>query len=141
MIDRLRSFAESRFARFVLTGGIAALVNITSRYFLSEWMSFGRAVATAYLFGMACAWILARTLVFESSGRHWSSELLRFGLVNVVAAAQVWLISVGLAEWLFPRTGYRFHPDDTAHIIGVLMPVYTSYLGHRYFSFAKRSGT
>jgi hypothetical protein len=63
---------------------------------------------------------------------------MRFGLVNVAAAAQVWLVSVGLAEWLFPRIGYRFHSDDTAHIIGVISPILASYYGHKHYSFVKR---
>ena len=127
---------QSRFARFVLTGGCAAAVNLLSRYFLSELMPFRSAVVVAYLFGMVTAWVLSRLFVFEATGRHWSAELLRFGIVNMVSATQVWIISVGLAEWLFPRIGYSFHLEETAHLIGVMLPVFTSYAGHRYFSFA-----
>lgn len=135
-----RRLGESRFARFVLTGGCAAGVNVVSRYFLSEVMSFGWAVIVAYLFGMTTAWILSRLFVFEASGRHWSAEFMRFGIVNVFAAAQVWIVSVGLAEWVFPRIGYGFHPEETAHVIGVILPVFTSYLGHKHFSFTKADG-
>lgn len=127
---------EHRFGRFLVTGGIAAVVNVLSRYFLSLIMEYRWAVIAAYLCGMTTAWILSRLFVFEASGRGRAAEYLRFGLVNLFAAAQVWLVSVGLAEYLFPRVGFSWHPETTAHIIGVIVPVFTSYLGHKHFSFA-----
>lgn len=128
---------RARFIRFVLTGGVAAIVNLVSRYLLNFLMSFAIAVAVAYLFGMVTAYALGRLFVFERSGRSMADELWRFTLVNVFAAAQVWVISVGLGEYAFPASGFRWHPLDVAHLIGVSVPVFTSYLGHRHFSFAR----
>ncbi|MFN4018844.1 MAG: GtrA family protein, partial [Reyranella sp.] len=70
-------------------------------------------------------------------GRGARSELWRFVLVNMLALVQVWIVSVGLARWLFPASGFTFHADTVAHVIGVLFPVLTSYVGHKRFSFAK----
>jgi putative flippase GtrA len=126
---------RSRFGRFILTGGIAAAVNVLSRVALSTLLSFRWAVLVAYLLGMITAWILARRFVFERSSRHWSREFLRFGLVNCLALIQVWLISVGLAEWLFPRLGIHTLAEGLAHVIGVASPVVTSYLAHKHFTF------
>ena len=131
--QRLRS---NRFARFLVAGGIAAGVNVMSRILLSTAMPYGWAVLTAYLCGMTVAWALSRLLVFERSGAGWTREYLRFGLVNLAAAAQVWLISVGLAQYAFPALGFAFYPETVAHLIGVVAPVFTSYLGHKHFSFA-----
>lgn len=128
---------RARFIRFLLTGGAAAIVNLTSRYWLNFAMPFASAVAIAYLIGMLTAYSLGRLLVFERSGRSVADELWRFTLVNVFAAAQVWIISVGLAEYAFPASGFKWHPLDVAHVIGVLVPAFTSYLGHRHFSFAR----
>ncbi len=131
-----RTLVAHRFARFLITGGIAAGVNLVSRYFLSMTMDYRWAVIIAYLCGMTTAWILARFFVFDETGRARSAELVRFGLVNMVAAAQVWLVAVGLAEYAFPAIGFRWHPQEAAHLIGVVIPVFTSYLGHKHFSFA-----
>jgi putative flippase GtrA len=131
-----RSFLDRRFARFLLTGGIAAGVNVVSRYFLSMAMEYRWAVIAAYLCGMTTAWILSRLFVFKGSGRSRAEEYVRFAIVNVVAAAQVWIVSVGLAEYGFPAVGFTWHPEDVAHVIGVVIPVFTSYLGHKHFSFA-----
>lgn len=128
---------RTRFLRFVVTGGLAALVNLASRYLLNFFMSFAVAVAVAYLFGMTTAYVLGRIFVFERSGRTVADEFWRFTLVNIVAALQVWIISVGLGEYAFPALGFAWHPLDIAHLIGVSVPVFTSYIGHRHFSFAK----
>ncbi len=131
-----RIFAERRFLRFLVTGGIAAGVNIVSRALLSMTLDYRWAVIAAYLCGMTAAWILARVFVFAETGRGQGAEYLRFGLVNLAGAAQVWLVSVGLAEYAFPVLDFRWHPETVAHVIGVGIPVFTSYLGHKHFSFA-----
>ena len=86
---------NSEFVRFLLTGGLAAAVNIISRWFLSTVMSFEAAVVVAYLIGMITAFSLARQYVFERSKRHVRSEAARFVLVNLAALLQVWIVSVG----------------------------------------------
>lgn len=125
----------SQFLRFVVTGGLAAGANILSRLALSQIVSFETAVVVAYLVGMTVAFILARLFVFDASGRSVQGEFLRFGLVNLVALLQVWLVSVGLARYLFPALGFAWHAETVAHVIGVLSPVVTSYYGHKKFSF------
>lgn len=127
-----------QFLKFLVTGGIAALVNLLSRYALNQVMSFETAVIAAYLLGMATAYVLARRFVFDASGRSVSSEMRRFVLVNLVALGFVWAISVGLARVVFPAIGMTWHADDIAHLIGVLAPAVTSYIGHRFYTFARK---
>lgn len=127
-----------QFLKFLVTGGIAALVNLLSRYALNHVMSFEAAVVAAYLLGMATAYLLARRFVFDASGRSVASEVRRFVLVNLVALGFVWAISVGLARVVFPAIGMTWHADDIAHLIGVLAPAVTSYVGHRFYTFARK---
>ena len=98
-------------------------------------MSYRWSVALAYLCGMITAFALSKFFVFEKSGRSTHHEFFWFTLVNVLAAAQVWVISVGLAEYYFPWIGFSWNPELVAHVIGVSVPVITSYLGHKYLSF------
>lgn len=128
---------SNQFFRFLLTGGLAAAVNIGSRYLFNFVMPFEYAVIVAYLCGMATAFILARLFVFEASGRSMRSEFYRFALVNVFALGLTWVISVGLARLFFPAIGFTWYANDIAHIIGVLAPAVTSFLGHRYYSFRR----
>jgi 4-hydroxybenzoate polyprenyltransferase/putative flippase GtrA len=129
------------FAKFLLVGGIAAAVNWSSRFAFSRVLDFGWAVAAAYLLGMVTAYVLSRLLVFEKSGRTVAVELLRFGLVNLVALVIVEGVTEGLVHGLFPAIRFTWRPEAVAHAIGVASPTVTSYLGHRYFTFGKRAST
>jgi putative flippase GtrA len=124
-----------QFVLFLLTGGFAALVNIVSRIVLNLAMPYEVAIVLAYLCGMTVAFWLGRRFVFMPSGRAIADEYVRFGIVNMVGLAQVWIISVALARFVFPAIHFSFHADTVAHVIGVVAPVFTSYLGHKYFSF------
>ena len=127
--------ARTQFAIFLLTGGIAAAVNILTRMALESFVGYEAAVGLAYLVGMTTAFILARMFVFKPVGGGAHGQFFRFALVNGVAFAQVWLVSVGLAEIVFPAVGFTWHSETVAHVIGVLSPVVTSYILHKRFSF------
>lgn len=134
-----KSNETRRFALFVSVGAVAAGVNILSRIVFNLVMSYEIAIVVAYVCGMTTAYVLNRYFVFVASGRGIASEYLRFTLVNLAAVAQVWIVSVGLARLVFPWVGFTWGADTIAHIIGVTVPVFTSYFGHKHFSFA-RSG-
>lgn len=127
-----------RFVLFLLVGGAAAAVNILSRIALNDAMPYEVAIVVAYLVGMTVAYLLNKYFVFAQSGRSVRSEYFRFALVNLAAVAQVWVVSVALARFVFPAAGFAWHADTVAHVIGVVVPVFTSYLGHKHFSFARR---
>ncbi len=133
-----KTVAIGEFGRFLLTGGVAAGVNVASRWVLSHALAYEVAVVIAYLAGMATAYLLSRAFVFARSGRSVADEATRFALVNVVALLQVWVVSVGLARLVFPAVGFGWHAEDIAHLIGVAIPAVTSYFGHRHFSFSRR---
>lgn len=133
-----RTFIAGEFGKFLATGGVAAGVNLVTRWLFSHVMSFELAVVFAYLCGMTTAYVLARIFVFARSGRSMTDEIVRFALVNVLGLAQVWLVSVGLARFLFPAIGWTWYAEEIAHFVGVAVPAVTSYLGHRHFSFAAR---
>ena len=129
---------SGRFAWFVLAGGAAAGVNILSRIALNWIMPYQVAIIFAYLCGMTTAYLLNKHFVFAASGRSIGAEYLRFALVNLAALAQVWVVSVGLARMIFPALNFSWHAETIAHVIGVAVPVFTSYLGHKHFSFAAK---
>ena len=100
---------KTEFAQFLVVGGVAALVNFVARIVINKFVSFSVAVALAYPVGMLTAFVLSKYYVFEQSGRHHLHELRDFTIVNLFAIVQVWLISVGLAEYVFPAIGYHFY--------------------------------
>lgn len=132
-------FSKARqFWAFVLVGGLAAAVNWFSRITLSgQGISFEVAVVVAYFFGMATAYLLSRMFVFEKTGSSLAAEITRFALVNLVALVVVFVVSVTLERWALPAVGWTWRTAEVAHGIGVLSPVVTSYLGHKYFTFGQ----
>jgi len=133
----LKTKLNSEFTRFVITGSFAAGVNFLSRVGLSEFLSYRYAVFMAYLIGMITAFILSKIFVFNKTNNTTSNEFIKFTIINIVAVIQVWFISVGLAEYAFPTFEFVFHPEEVAHLIGISVPIFTSYYGHKYFTFAR----
>lgn len=132
MIQALQS---RQFLLFLLTGGFAATVNFCSRIVYSRWLDYSLAIALAYLSGMVTAFILARLFVFQGSQQALHHSAMFFVLVNVLAVLQTWLISFALAYYLLPWLGVEHFREEIAHAIGVVVPVFSSYLGHKHFSF------
>jgi putative flippase GtrA len=134
----IAQFKSKQFITFLFAGGFAALVNFGSRFFYNEYMSFGNAVIVAYITGMITAFILTKLFVFEKSQHKTHKEFFYFTLVNLVAIIQTYIISIGLADYIFPHMGFAHNPNEAdaiAHAIGVAFPVFTSFIGHKYLSF------
>ena len=129
------AFRSRQFLVFLLTGGIAAAVNFGSRILYNQWMGFSAAIVLAYITGMITAFVLARIFVFQDSQRALHHSALYFVLVNGVAVLQTWAISLLLADWLLPALGVHQYVHELAHAAGVVVPVFTSYLGHKHLSF------
>ena len=120
---------------FLITGGIAALINFGSRVIYNIFVNFSYAVILAYLTGMVTAFILVKKYVFNQSIQKLHKSIMFFSLVNIVALAQTWLISMSLAYYLLPHFGIVDYVMEISHAVGIAVPVFTSYLGHKYLSF------
>ena len=120
---------------FLLTGGTAAAVNFGSRIFYSQWLGFSSAVIFAYFTGMIIAYVLAKLFVFKEGKQKASQSITFFILVNAVAILQTWAISMTLAYYLLPTLGITVFVREIAHATGVILPVFTSYIGHKRWSF------
>jgi putative flippase GtrA len=130
----MRSFVSREFLTFLLTGGLAAAVNFGSRMVYNRWLDFSSAVVLAYLTGMVTAFILARRFVFTQGSQSVQRSALFFVMVNGVAVLQTWAISMAL-YYLLPMAGVTRWVPEIAHAVGIVVPVFTSYLGHKRFSF------
>jgi len=131
----IKHFFSEQFIRFLITGGIAATVNFFSRIFYNQYCSFSMAVIYAYLTGMITAFFLAKLFVFNKTTQSLKNSAIIFALVNVVAAAQTWLISMGLNYYFLPALGVQQFVAEISSGIGIVFPVFTSYLGHKRWSF------
>lgn len=131
----IRQFMSRQFLAFLITGGLAAAVNFGSRILYNQWVEFSVAVILAYLTGMITAFLLARSFVFTKGSQSVQRSATFFVLVNGVAVLQTWAISMLLAYYVLPWAGITRFVPEIAHAVGVAVPVFTSYLGHKRWSF------
>ena len=139
-VSHAKRLANARFTRFMFAGGIAAICNFGSRFIYSLFVDFGVAVVLAYITGMAVAYALNKRYVFTESGNPVHQEMMWFVLVNLFAVLQTWALSVYLAGVLPPYMPFDGKQavalaEAVAHIAGIMLPVFTSYLGHKYLTF------
>nr|WP_314544897.1 GtrA family protein [uncultured Massilia sp.] len=136
MIKRFASsFASRQFLAFLLTGGFAASVNFGTRILYNLVMPFSAAIICAYVTGMVTAFVLNRLFVFRDSTQATHQMVVWFVLVNVVAVAQTWTVSMLMLKWGLPALGVTDFTHEIAHAVGIVVPVFSSYLGHKHFSF------
>jgi putative flippase GtrA len=124
-----------QFFFFMITGGVAASLNWGSRFFFSLFTSFEAAVILAFITGLISGFVLMRFFVFEGIGKPVAPQIGKYLVINLLALLQTLLVSVVLARWILPLIGVEQHTEALAHFFGVLVPVVTSYFGHKYLTF------
>lgn len=124
-----------QFMRFLVAGGIAAGANFGSRFIFSIFFAYGVAVFFAYLVGMLVAFLLMRGHVFNASQGPLAPQVIKFVGVNLLAVLQTLAISLLLARWVLPSVGIEDQAEALGHLVGVLVPVVTSYFGHKFLTF------
>jgi putative flippase GtrA len=122
-------------ARFVLAGGLAAIVNFSTRIGLSLVLPYAAAIVIAYFIGMITAFVLNRRYVFAGSARPLAQQMFWFVAINLLALVQTLLVSLLFARYVLPYCGVTWHSEEIAHAIGIVVPIVTSYLGHRHVTF------
>jgi len=125
----------TQFSLFVLVGGIAAIANFVSRVFFSFFLNYSLAIFFAYLVGMFVAFILMRGHVFNVNQGSLKIQVAKFTGVNVLGVLQTLTISLIMARWAMPSVGITEHAEALGHLVGVIIPVVTSYFGHKYITF------
>lgn len=138
-MTRLSTTEARQIARFLAAGGLAALVNIGSRWVFSHWLSYIPAIILGYALGLVTAFLLFRLTVFTAVKHHKTrDEIILFLVVNAGGLIQTLAVSVLLADYVFPAVNWTWHPPDIAHATGVISTAATSYLAHKIFTFRER---
>ena len=131
----IQQFMSRQFLAFLITGGLAAVVNFCSRILYNQWVDFSTAVILAYLTGMITAFLLVRSFVFTKGSQSVQRSATFFVLVNVIAVLQAWGVSMLLAYYVLGWLGVTRFVPEIAHAIGLAVPMFSSYLGHKRWSF------
>jgi putative flippase GtrA len=121
--------------RFLLAGATAALVNFGTRVLFSIQVDYALAVVMAYCCGMATAFLLNRRFVFHGATNRVHQQIAWFVAVNALALLQTLAVSLLLAEVVLPGIGFSWHAREIAHAAGIAVPIFTSYMGHKTWTF------
>jgi putative flippase GtrA len=125
-----------QFFKFLLSGGLAAFLNWSSRFLFSQWLPFEYAVVAAFFVGLSSGFLIMRCFVFQGRKKPAKQQAFNYFIINMLALLQTLAISVALVRWAFPAWGIIEQQEALAHLAGVLAPVITSYFGHKYFTFS-----
>lgn len=124
-----------QFLCFLLSGGVAAGLNLGSRFLFSQVFNFEVAVVLAFFVGLVSGFVLMRFFVFDGGGKPVVSQAGKYVAVNLFALLQTFLISLFFARWALPAVGITDNAEALGHLVGVLVPVVTSYFGHKFLTF------
>ncbi len=123
------------FVGFFVVGGIAAAVNFSSRVLYSLWLDFSTAIVFAYISGMIVAFVLVKCFVFTASKNSIHHSIMYFVLVNVLSLSTTWATSISLVYYVLPFLGVVKYVKEIAHGVGLAIPAFLSYFGHKYLTF------
>ena len=126
---------NKEFILFILTGGLSATINLSSRIIISNFLIFEISVLISYLIGMITAYYLAKKYVFLNSKKSYKKSLPIFALVNLVAVLQTFFISKYIRIWLMNIFNNLIIIDFISHLCGVIFPIFSSFFGHKYITF------
>ncbi|MFT4822196.1 MAG: putative flippase GtrA [Halioglobus sp.] len=103
-------------------------------------MEFSAAVVLAFVTGLTVGYFLNKRFVFTRSKNSVAKEMMWFLLINLFALLQTWALSLYLAQFLSENLveyvgSPRVWSEAIAHGAGIFLPVFTSYIGHRYLTF------
>jgi putative flippase GtrA len=133
---RVRSLYLSRqFGRFLVAGGLAAIVNWLSRFAFNVVMSYAAAIVAAFAVGMAVAFVLNKRFVFPYSRRPVAAEMSFFVLFNLAAFPVVWAIAYLLGERLLPDLLPRQLALALGHGCAVAVPALVNFVLHKFITF------
>lgn len=123
---------SKEFIIFLFVGGFATFVNFLSRIILNLILEYNVSVILAAFIGLTTSYFLNKKVVFKSNANVVSS-FIKFTLINFLAIAEIYFVSVYLN--IFLQNHEILYSELIAHCVGLCVPIITSYLGYKYFSF------
>jgi putative flippase GtrA len=128
-------YLNKEFIKFMGVGGFAAAVNFGSRIILSNFFPYVYAIIIAFVFGVITAYSLCRMWVFDPQENSQIQQIGYFTFINVIALLQTVIVSLVLVKYILVGITDLSLREAIAHFVGVCLPVFTSYLGHKYITF------
>lgn len=85
---------------------------------------------------MIFAYILSRKIVFKQKSKKQKIQSYAYFLFfNLIAITQIWFFSILFSKYLLPSLGIHSYIYEISHAISIAIPVFSSYFGHKFFTF------
>jgi len=123
--------------RFLVAGGIAALVNWLVRFPVELVVPYLAALLVSTCVGMTCGFLLYRAWVFPGSPRPLAGQIRDFILVNLTGQAAMLAVAASLRPLLMLVAVGALLAGASAHALGIAVGAVVNYLGHRHVTFAR----
>jgi putative flippase GtrA len=128
------------FLRFLATGSIAAFSNMAAVAAFRLLMPLLPAAILGYIIGMVIAFILFQRVMFNTPGLVLTRPILarrifRFTVVNMVGLCLSVATTMTFAEIVLPAVRWTFMPVTVANFFGVAVPAFSSYFGHKFWTY------
>ena len=124
-----------QFSYFLISGAIASLMNWGGRFFFSQYFNFQTSVVLAFFIGLLSGFLLMRFFVFTGTKSSIKLQVIWYVVINMVALAQTFVVSLFMFKLIQSVVESRDFAEAIAHAVGVIVPVLTSFLGHKHFTF------
>jgi len=124
-------------ARFLVAGGIAALVNWLARFPVELVLPYFAALLVATAVGMTCGFLLYRAWVFPGSARPLAGQIRDFILVNLTGQATMLAVATLVRQLLVAIGVETIIAGSSAHALGIAIGAIVNYLGHRHVTFTR----
>ena len=86
---------------------------------------------------MIIAFVLNRKFVFRHSTNKLKKQIGYFTAINILAVAQTLIISLAFSKYILYYFGIKSHVKEVAHAIGIVVPIFSSFIGHKHLTFTK----
>jgi putative flippase GtrA len=126
--------------RFLVAGGIAALVNWLVRFPVELILPYFAALIVATCVGMTCGFLLYRAWVFPGSTRPLAGQIRDFVLVNLTGQATMLGVAALVRQLLISVEVGTLVAGASAHALGIAVGAVVNYLGHRHVTFTAADG-
>jgi energy-coupling factor transport system substrate-specific component len=126
--------------RFLIAGGIAALVNWLVRFPVELVLPYFAALLVATCIGMTCGFLLYRAWVFPGSARPLRQQIRDFIIVNLTGQATMLAVAALVRQLLISVAVWTVLAGASAHALGIAVGAIVNYLGHRHVTFGGADG-
>jgi putative flippase GtrA len=133
--NKMKAIANNQFARFLLTGGLAAGTNFLSRILFSQFMPYLPAIMLAFIVGLTTGFLLMKAFVFSGGAAPPARQASYFVLVNLVGLVITIVVSISVAKLASLVLSDAKASEAIGHLAGVISPVLLSFYAHKNLTF------